>query len=394
MRTKRSLRMSTALVGAGVLAAAVLAACSSSGGGGTQGREVPDHPMATSVGKGEGQLNIIVWAGYAEQQWVKPFEQATGCQTNVKLGNTSDDMVSLMKTGQYDGVSASGDATLRLIYGGDVAPVNTDLVPNYKTVSPFLKDGNWNSVNGQMYGIPHGWGANLLMWNPAKVTGNLDSWSAVFDKSSQYAGKVTAYDSPIYIADAALYLMKTQPDLGIKDPYSLTQDQLDAAINLLKDQNKNLSEYWALYTKEVQSFNQGTSVVGTTWQVIANTINADGKIHVKTALPQEGATGWSDTWMISSQAQHPNCMYKWMNWIISPKANAEVAEYFGEAPAQTKACAMTTDKNFCDQYHALDADFASKIHYWTTPQTQCVDGSGDDCTDYKTWTSEWQTVKG
>jgi len=394
MRTKRSLRMSTALVGAGVLAAAVLAACSSSGGGGTQGREVPDHPMATSVGKGEGQLNIIVWAGYAEQQWVKPFEQATGCQTNVKLGNTSDDMVSLMKTGQYDGVSASGDATLRLIYGGDVAPVNTDLVPNYKTVSPFLKDGNWNSVNGQMYGIPHGWGANLLMWNPAKVSGNLDSWSAVFDKSSQYAGKVTAYDSPIYIADAALYLMKTQPDLGIKDPYSLTQDQLDAAINLLKDQNKNLSEYWALYTKEVQSFNQGTSVVGTTWQVIANTINADGKIHVKTALPQEGATGWSDTWMISSQAQHPNCMYKWMNWIISPKANAEVAEYFGEAPAQTKACAMTTDKNFCDQYHALDADFASKIHYWTTPQTQCVDGSGDDCTDYKTWTSEWQTVKG
>ena len=392
MRTKRSLRMSTALVGAGVLAAAVLAACSSSGGGGTQGREVPDHPMATSVGKGEGQLNIIVWAGYAEQQWVKPFEQATGCQTNVKLGNTSDDMVSLMKTGQYDGVSASGDATLRLI--GDVAPVNTDLVPNYKTVSPFLKDGNWNSVNGQMYGIPHGWGANLLMWNPAKVSGNLDSWSAVFDKSSQYAGKVTAYDSPIYIADAALYLMKTQPDLGIKDPYSLTQDQLDAAINLLKDQNKNLSEYWALYTKEVQSFNQGTSVVGTTWQVIANTINADGKIHVKTALPQEGATGWSDTWMISSQAQHPNCMYKWMNWIISPKANAEVAEYFGEAPAQTKACAMTTDKNFCDQYHALDADFASKIHYWTTPQTQCVDGSGDDCTDYKTWTSEWQTVKG
>jgi putative spermidine/putrescine transport system substrate-binding protein len=387
--------MSTALVGAGVLAAAFLAACSSSGGStGTQGRAVPDVPMATSVGKGEGQLNIIVWAGYAEQQWVKPFEQATGCQTNVKLGNTSDDMVSLMKTGQYDGVSASGDATLRLIYGGDVAPVNTDLVPNYKTVSPFLKDGNWNSVNGQMYGIPHGWGANLLMWNPAKVSGNLDSWSAVFDKSSQFAGKVTAYDSPIYIADAALYLMKTQPDLGIKDPYSLTKDQLDAAINLLKDQNKNLSEYWALYTKEVQSFNQGTSVVGTTWQVIANTINGDGKIHVKTVLPKEGATGWSDTWMISSHAQHPNCMYKWMNWIISAKANAEVAEYFGEAPAQTKACAMTTDKHFCDQYHALDADFASKIHYWTTPQTQCVDGSGDNCTDYKTWTSEWQTVKG
>jgi putative spermidine/putrescine transport system substrate-binding protein len=387
--------MPTALVAASLLAVGVLAACSSSGGSsGTQGRNVPDVPMATSVGKGEGELNLIVWAGYAEKQWVKPFEDKTGCQVNVKIGNTSDDMVSLMKTGQYDGVSASGDATLRLIYGGDVAPVNTDLVPNYATVSDFLKDGNWNSVNGQMYGIPHGWGANLLMWNPAKVKGNLDSWSAVFDKSSDYAGKVTAYDSPIYIADAALYLMKTQPDLGIKDPYSLTEKQLDAAVGLLKDQNKNVSEYWALYTKEVQAFNQGTSVVGTTWQVIANVINGGSKATVKTVLPKEGATGWSDTWMISSQAKHPNCMYKWMDWIITPKANAQVAEYFGEAPAQTKACDQTVDKKFCDTYSALDADFASRIHYWTTPQTQCVDGSGDNCTDYAEWTQKWQEVKG
>jgi putative spermidine/putrescine transport system substrate-binding protein len=211
-----------------------------------------------------------------------------------------------MKTGQYDGVSASGDATLRLIYGGDVAPVNTDLVPNYKTISSFLKNGDWNSVNGQMYGIPHGWGANLLMWDPSHVSGNLDSWSAVFDNASQYKGKVTAYDSPIYIADAALYLMKTKPDLGIKDPYSLTSDQLNAAIDLLKQQNANIGEYWSDYTKEVQAFNQGTSVVGTTWQVIANTIDSEGKTTVKTVLPKEGATGWSDTWMISSHAAHPN----------------------------------------------------------------------------------------
>jgi len=375
-------------------AAALAAACSSSGGGGGSGHQVPDIPMAKSVGQGEGQLNIIVWAGYAEKQWVKPFEQATGCQVNAKLGNTSDDMVSLMKTGQYDGVSASGDATLRLIYGGDVAPVNTDLVPNYKTVSSFLKDGSWNSVNGQMYGIPHGWGANLLMWNPSKVKDNLNSWSAVFDQASKYQGKVTAYDSPIYIADAALYLMKTQPDLGIKDPYSLTETQLDAAINLLKDQQKNISEYWALYTKEVQSFESGTSEVGTTWQVIGNTINSDGKIKVKTTLPKEGATGWSDTWMISSHAKHPNCMYKWMNWIISPQANAQVAEFFGEAPAQTKACQMTSDKSFCDTYHALDAQYAKPIYYWTTPRQQCVDGSGDNCTDYSTWVTKWQEVKG
>jgi putative spermidine/putrescine transport system substrate-binding protein len=390
----------------GLLAAvAVLAACSSSskssGGSGTADLKVPNVPMSSAVGKGEGVLNIIVWAGYAESgandpkvDWVHPFEQQTGCKVNAKIGNTSDEMVQLMKTGQYDGVSASGDATLRLIYGGDVAPVNTSLVPNYRTVSEFLKNGNWNSVKGQMYGIPHGWGANLLMWNPSKVSGPQDSWSAVFTDAGKYQGKVTAYDSPIYIADAALYLMATQPSLGIKDPYSLTTAQLDAAVSLLKQQKADVSEYWSDYTKEVQAFESGTSVVGTTWQVIANTIDSDGKIKVQTVLPKEGATGWSDTWMIAAKAKHPNCMYEWMNYIISPSANAQVAEYFGEAPAQTLACEHTTDKEFCTTYHALDPAFAAKIHYWTTPQAHCVDGSGkSDCTDYSTWVDKWQQIK-
>ena len=134
--------------------------------------------MAQSVGAGEGKLNIIAWAGYAEDgstdpkvDWVTPFEKKTGCQVNVKIGNTSDEMVTLMRTGQYDGVSASGDATLRLIAGGDVAPVNTNLVPNYADVFQQLKNQDFNSVNGQMYGIPHGRGANLLMWRSDKVPG-------------------------------------------------------------------------------------------------------------------------------------------------------------------------------------------------------------------------------
>jgi putative spermidine/putrescine transport system substrate-binding protein len=245
-----------------------------------------------------------------------------------------------------------------------------------------------------MYGIPHGWGANLLMWDSKKIRTALDSWSAVFDKSSPYKGKVTAYDSPIYIADAAMYLQATQPSLGIKDPYSITQKQLDAAVALLKQQKANVGEYWADYTKAVQAVESGTTELGTTWQVIANLINSDKKATVKTAVPKEGVTGWSDTWMISAHAQHPNCMYQWMNWITSPAVNAQVAEWFGEAPAQTLACQHTSDTSFCDTYHALDAGYASKIHYWTTPQTQCLVGGGNDCTDYAQWVNAWQSVKG
>lgn len=401
-------RRRTVLGAAAAAVALVLTACggggsssSSPAGGGAAGAALPSVPMAKAVGAGEGELNIIAWAGYAENgsndpkvDWVTPFEKQTGCKVNVKVGNTSDEMVQLMKTGQYDGVSASGDATLRLIYGGDVAPVNTSLVKNYATISPFLKDKAFNSVKGQMYGIPHGWGANLLMWNTAKVSGDLTSWSAVFDDAARYKGTVTAYDSPIYIADAALYLSVHKPELGIKDPYSLTTTQLDAAAALLQKQKASIGEYWADYTKAVQAFESGTSTVGTTWQVIANTIEADGKTKIKTVVPSEGSTGWSDTWMIAAKAAHPNCMSQWMDWIVSPEVNAQVAEYFGEAPAQTLACQHTSDKTFCDGYHALDSAYASKIHYWTTPQAQCVDGSGGTCTTYADWVTKWQQIKG
>jgi putative spermidine/putrescine transport system substrate-binding protein len=360
----------------------------------------PKESMLKSLGKGEGALNIIVWAGYAEDgsddktvDWVHPFEQATSCKVNAKVGNTSDEMVTLMKTGQYDGVSASGDATLRLIYGGDVAPVNTALVPNYATISTFLKDQPWNSVNGQMYGIPHGWGANVLMWNPKVVTTAPTSWSSVFDPSSPYKGKITAYDSPIYIADAALYLEKTQPNLKITNPYALDQTQFNAAIAVLKAMKANWSRPWSAYTDEVQDFESGATAIGTAWQINANLINGDKKVTVDTTVPTEGATGWSDTWMVSSKAKHPNCMYEWMNWITSPETNAAVAQWFGEAPAQTKACAIAA-AGFCDQFHALDAAYASKISYWTTPTTQCLDGRGNICVDYAQWTQAWTTIKG
>ena len=401
IRGTKRLARSAAAVAAVSAAILVLAGCSGGGNSGGSAGSAPSVPMAKKLGSNEGQLNIIVWAGYAEDgtndpsvDWVTPFEKSTGCQVNAKVAGTSDEMVQLMRTGDYDGVSASGDATLRLVYGGQVAPVNTKLVPNYTTISSFLKNKAWNSVDGQMYGIPHGWGANVLMYNKATVTPAPDSWSAVFDDASKYTGKVTAYDSPIYIADAALYLQAHDKSLGIKDPYSLTEKQLDAAVSLLKKQKASVGEYWSDYTKAVQSFESGSSVVGTSWQVIANLIQSDGKVQVSTTVPKEGSAGWSDTWMISSKSKHPNCMYQWMNWITSPKVNAEVAEWFGEAPAQTKACEQTADPNFCATYHATDADYASKIHYWTTPQTKCVDGSGTNCTAYSEWVSKWQEIKG
>ncbi|HUR76295.1 MAG TPA: ABC transporter substrate-binding protein [Sporichthya sp.] len=365
-----------------------------------QEKDAGTEGMLTALGPGEGQVNLVAWAGYVEDgstdpkvDWVSDFTKKTGCKVKVTIGDSSDAMVTLMKTGKYDGVSASGDATSRLIAAKDVAPVNVDLVPSYADIFAGLKDKPHNTVNGVHYGIPHGRGANLLMYNTEKVKPAPDSWGAVFDAKSPYKGKVTAYDNPIYIADAALYLKATKPDLGITNVYELDEKQFTAAVDLLKAQRGIVGEYWSDYTKEIDAFAKGNSVVGTTWQVITNTLTAD-KEPVKAILPKEGSTGWSDTWMISSKAAHPNCMYMWMDHIASPKANAAVAEYFGEAPANTKSCNVTADKKHCATFHAADETYFDKVAYWTTPVKECGDSRGAVCKDYSEWVKAWTAIKG
>jgi len=215
------------------VAALALAACGNSGSPsgsstGEGGFKVPNLTALDKLGTPEGEVSVLAWPGYVEDgsndpkvDWVTDFEKESGCKVTIKTFGTSDEAVQLMRTGQYDTVSASGDATLRLIAAGDVEPVNTDLISNYPDIFDSLKMQPWNSVRGVPYGIPHGRGANLLMWRTDQVKPAPDSWSAVFDQAGGQQGKVTAYDSPIYIADAGLYLMATKPELGIKNPYAL-----------------------------------------------------------------------------------------------------------------------------------------------------------------------------
>jgi putative spermidine/putrescine transport system substrate-binding protein len=352
------------------------------------------------VGKGEGEVSLVSWAGYVEPEWSKPFEQKTGCKVNNKEAGTSDEMVELMKTGQYDGVSASGNATARLVAAGLVAPVNTDLVPNYETVFADLKDQPYNTFEGVNYGIPHGRGANLLMWNGNDVSPAPNSWNVTLDPkvAAKYKGKISQYDDPMSIAEAAVYLKTHEPDLGIENPYELNEDQFDAAVGLLEEQQPLVGEYWSEAAKQISAYAGGDITVGTTWQYQYFALKEEG-VPVKASpasqgfLPKEGATGWSDTWMIAKDAKHPNCMYEWMNWIIDPKVNAEVAEWFGEAPAQELACKETANKNFCAEYHAEEPQFWERVYYWETPLADCGNGE-ENCKDYNDWVKAWTTIKG
>jgi putative spermidine/putrescine transport system substrate-binding protein len=379
-----------------VAAMAVAAGCGSgsSSSGSAGGTGAPSGPVPVStIGTTEGKLNLIAWQGYTEDDVVKPFEQQTGCKVSVKYGQTSDEMVQLMRSGNYDGVSASGDATLRLIAGEDVVPIDTALIKDFGDISEALQNPPHNTVDGLHYGVSYQWGANILMYNTDVVTPAPDSWSVIFDGTS-YAGKVDAYDSPIYIADAAVYLKSAQPDLGITDPYELTRDQFDAAVELLKTQRKQIGNYWGSFTAQIQDFKQGSIVVGPTWPYQLNALKGEGA-PVDAVLPKEGATGWADTWMMSSQAKNPNCMLKWMDYATTPEAQAKTAYTFGSAPANPQACTILDKqvKNYCTDYHVTDQSYFDNIAFWKTPLQDCGDDRGLACVDYGEWTTAWTEIK-
>jgi putative spermidine/putrescine transport system substrate-binding protein len=397
-----SKRWSTIAIAAGVML--ISAACGggssgggsgSGGGGGPTGTQPPTANMKppTSIGAGEGQLDVIAWEGYTQPLWVKPFEAETGCQVNAKYAGSSDQMVSLMSGGgggQYDLVSASGDASLRLIYGGDVKPVNVDLVPDWQNFFPQLQSPLHNTIDGIHYGISLQWGPNTLMYNTTDFPTAPASWSTIYD--STYSGKITVPDNPIQIADAALYLSKTKPDLGITDPYELNESQFNAAVDLLKQQRPLIKKYWGLASQEISMFKNGDAVVGASWPYQESVLVSDGA-PVASTIPTEGATGWADTWMLATNAPHPNCAYLWLKYISTPKAQAQQATWYGETPANKLACPIMDQlvKGSCEQYHAnADEAYFNSIKFWKTPVADCGNGQ-TDCMTYSQWQQAWTT---
>jgi putative spermidine/putrescine transport system substrate-binding protein len=351
--------------------------------------------LPTTIGKGEGQLNLVAWEGYTQPEWVKPFEAQSGCRVHSKYAGSSDEMVTLMRQGggQYDMVSASGDASLRLIRGGEVTQMSTALVPEWKNFIPQLQSPSHNTVEGKHFGISLQWGPNTLLYNTKSVTPAPTSWSVIY--SPKYKGQVTVPANPIQIADAALYLSKTQPSLGISDPYELTEAQLNAAASLLKQQKPLIKKYWALASDEIELFKNGDTVIGAAWPYQYSTLIADHE-PVQQIIPKEGATGWADTWMLATHAKDPNCAYKWVNWVSSPKVQAEQAISYGETPVNTKACPFmeTIQKGSCSLYHAnAPAAYFDSIKFWKTPVAECGNGQSD-CMDYSKWQQKWTEVTG
>ncbi len=359
--------------------------------------------MITKIGAGEGQVNIVAWPGYIERgetdkkfDWVTKFEEKTSCKVNIKTANTSDEMVALMNEGGFDLVTASGDASLRLIAGKRVQPVNIDLIPSWKTVDDRLKNAPWHTVNGTHYGTPYMWGPNVLMYNTTAFKEAPKSWSVVFEETTlgdgkSNKGRVQAYDGPIHVADAANFLMFHQPDLGIKSPYELNEKQYKAALDLLRQQRKLVSRYWHDAFIQIDDFKNEGVVASGSWPFQVNLLAGD-KQPIKSTIPQEGATGWADTTMMHADAANPNCAYMWMEHTLSSNLQSDLSVWFGANPAVPAACTDGRGMQTAAGCTTNGMDDFGKIKFWQTPVSKCA--SQEACVPYYRWVSDYIGVIG
>ena len=364
----------------------------------------PAFAQVTALGEPEGQVNIVAWPGYIERgesdkafDWVTKFEESSGCKVSVKTANTSDEMVALMNEGGFDLVTASGDASLRLVAGDRVQPINTDLIPSWKNVDERLQNAPWHTVDGVHYGVPYMWGPNVLMYNTDVFKEAPKSWSVVFEEQTlpdgkSNKGRVQAYDGPIHIADAAQYLMAHKPELGITNPYELNEDQYKAALDLLRGQRELVGRYWHDAMIQIDDVKNEGVVASGSWPFQVNLLKAEGQ-PVASTIPEEGATGWADTTMMHVNAKNPTCAYLWMEHTLSSNLQSDLAVWFGANPSVPAACTDGSGMSTKESCTANGMDDFDKIRFWTTPVSNCSQGEGA-CVPYYRWVSDYIGVIG
>jgi putative spermidine/putrescine transport system substrate-binding protein len=368
-------------------------------------------PTIDEIGEGEGALRLVAWAGYVEDgssdptvDWVTPFEQRTGCSVSVRYADSSDELLTLMRPGStetYDGISAPGDVAGELIASRQVRPIDPELFPSFGETLESLREGdNHYIVDGRVYGVPALYGPNALLFDPRAVKPAPESWGVVFRPESRYAGRISMIDSPMALADAALFLAARRPELGITDPYELTTAQLDAAAELLDGQEDGVALYWSQFTQQVDAFTEGDVVLGAGWPITLGLLDL-GPSAVRGIVPQEGITGWADTWMVSADAEHPNCMLEWMRWTLRPDVQAQMALWYGGAPSNARACPLLRRAlgSFADAADTLrfgrcgDEAFLESLALWRRPGVECGDGRGRTCTGYPAWVLRWRAIR-
>ena len=356
-----------------------------------------------SLTDGEGKLKIIAWDGYIESgendpavDWVTDFEKKTGCDIEVETAYSSDEISVLMAQEGYDLVTAPSDVSTRLIDDGKVQPINISLIPTWDELDPRFINSQWHTVDGIHYGVPFMWNVNRLLYSEDVFRTPPNSLGVTFEEQTLPDGisnsnRVQAYEGAMAIADAAVYLMQTRPGLGIINPYELNREQFGDAVELLREQRRLVNNYWADANEQILTFPIDGSAVSLTWPYQVKEFERNG-VQVGNLIPDGGITGRADTYMLHANAPHPNCAYLWMDNMLNPEIQAEIAAWSGANPSVSGAC--QADDRLGEEGCSEDGYFTfDDVYFWRTPLSECGDGSRD-CVPYSEWVSAYISIIG
>lgn len=347
----------------------------------------------------EDELNILASPGAVERggtdpavDWVTPFERGTGCKVNVATAQSRVEMLTLVDRGDFDLVVAPSDVATTLIANGSVQPIDLAQLPSYANVDPRLEAAPWQVAEGRHYGTPFQWGRYLLIYDREAFDRPPASWSVLFDEKrlpvvGAGRGKVNLPEDPAFIADAALYLMKTRPGLEIRDPYELTEEQYAAVLEFLQQRRGLVHRHVSRASEILEDFQRNSVVVAVARPQVAKELSRNGAA-VATVVPAEGASGWMDTTMLTARAKHPNCAYRWMEWSLNATVQGDVAAWLGSVPAVPAACEVNPKlgPDRCAD-HGLAA--FDELWFRRTPDPDCAAGA---CVGPERWAADYAAL--
>ncbi|MEV7013426.1 extracellular solute-binding protein [Streptosporangium sp. NPDC051022] len=347
----------------------------------------PSPSPSASIGKGEGMLQVLTFQGHVEYggatlgaDWVTPFEKLTGCRVaRLDRVRTSAEMADRLRGTSYDVISPPPDLAGRLVADGTVKALDTTLLQSYKDIPKRLRELPALRSKDKVYGVPYLWGVNRVMYE-----GSAPEGADALYRTDQAAIR----DSPLSIADAALALKETRPELGVKDPFQLTPAQLDAAERLLAEHDGLGRVYWRSSLEVIQSFSTGAVRFAQALPYDLDLFRRAGRAVKE--VDTGATTGWVDSWMLGADAASPNCAYKWLDWMGSADVQRAAAAWTGLAPANPHACDGGA-RHLCDIYHVRDDRRLKRVLFAARPTKDCG-GLGGECTDYPEWEKRWKNL--
>ena len=318
--------------------------------------------LSGACGKKEPTLSLLVWEGYADPSFVRPFEDSHHCKIAASYMGSSDELVAKLRGGSasnYDVISPSSDVATSIARAGLAAPLDLSKFPSYPQLSARLRDSPLVKSAGQVFGVPFMWGPNPLLYDTAVFAQPPDSWNILWD--SKYKGKISVWDdlSTIYMAAQILGYDKPVPS----ELYNLTDEQLDAVKKKLLELKPNIRKIWSTGGELTNLFENHEIVLAMGWPLNTNQLRR-ANFPIGETIPKENTTGWIDHLMITAASRQKELAAQFLEYMIEAQTQKEVTDVTGYSPANPSSTAFMIDaekKNL----HMDDPDaYMQHIYFW------------------------------